>query len=102
MVTNYPQPMTHSDRLTATHEAETTEGLGWKMWTWMRQSLCGLQGHDQLLQFGQERMSLKCVSCGHESNGWELNEARPTVTVRGDARRHHIGHRQLLTARRIA
>ena len=38
-------------------------------------------------------MSLRCVSCGHETPGWELNEPRPTVTVRGDARRHVIAGR---------
>ena len=102
MVTNYPQPMPQSDRLTAAHQAQTTEWFGERMWTWMRQGLCGLQGHDQLLQFGQERMSLRCVSCGHESSGWELNEPRPTVTARGDARRHHVGRPQLVSVRRIA
>lgn len=101
MVTNYPQPMPHTDRLIATHEAATV-GFGERMWTWIRQAFCGLHGHDQLLQFGHERMSLKCISCGLESNGWELNEARPTVTVRGDALRQHVARPQLIRVRRIA
>src|SRR5262245_36548761 len=40
----------------------------------LRQFLCGLHGHDTLLQFEQERMYLRCVSCGHETSGWELTE----------------------------
>jgi hypothetical protein len=55
-----------------------------------------------LLHFEDERMSLQCVSCGHETPGWELNEARPTVTVRGDARRHVISRPQLISTRRVA
>jgi hypothetical protein len=48
-------------------------------------------------------MSLRCVSCGHETPGWELNEVPPTVTVRGDARRHVIARPpQLVRERRIA
>jgi hypothetical protein len=47
-------------------------------------------------------MSLRCVSCGHETPGWELNEVPPTVTVRGDARRHVIARPQLVSERRIA
>jgi hypothetical protein len=68
----------------------------------LRQFLCGLHGHDTLLQFEQERMYLRCVSCGHETSGWELTETPPTVTVRGDARRHAIVRPKLVTARRIA
>lgn len=68
----------------------------------VRQFLCGLHGHDTLLQFEQERMYLRCVSCGHETKGWELTETPPTVTVRGDARRHAIVRPKLVTARRIA
>jgi hypothetical protein len=68
----------------------------------VRQMLCGLHGHDAMLQFEQERMFLRCVSCGHETAGWELTEAPPTVTVRGDARRHAIARPKLVSARRIA
>lgn len=68
----------------------------------VRQAFCGLHGHDTLLQFEQERMFLRCVSCGHETRGWELTEAPPTVTVRGDARRHAITRPKLVSARRIA
>jgi hypothetical protein len=42
--------------------------------TWMRHFVCGLHGHDELLQFGKGRLSLKCASCGHESPGWEIKQ----------------------------
>jgi hypothetical protein len=38
----------------------------------VRQFICGLHGHDALLHFEHGRMSLLCVSCGHESPGWEV------------------------------
>jgi hypothetical protein len=34
-----------------------------------------------LLQFQADRMFLRCLSCGHESAGWELNDRRPVVTA---------------------
>lgn len=43
----------------------------------VRQAYCGLHGHDDLLQFEQDRMFLKCASCGHESPGWEMSETPP-------------------------
>ncbi len=101
MVTNYPHPIaSHSER--SARAASPTEGLGQRVMDWLRQAICGMHGHDTLLQFEQERMFLRCVSCGHETPGWELNEARPNVTIRGDARRHVIVRPQLIGARRIA
>ena len=68
----------------------------------VRQMLCGLHGHDSLLQFEQDRMFLRCVSCGHETPGWELNEAPPTVAVRTEARTKPMLRPQLIGARRVA
>ena len=45
----------------------------------VRQMWCGLHGHDSLLQFEQNRISLRCVSCGHETPGWDLKEPGPAV-----------------------
>ena len=101
MVTNYPHPMTAHDGM------RTTAGTGRpgafaRVMESVRQAFCGLRGHDTLLHFEDERMALRCVSCGHETPGWELNEIPPTVTVRGDARRHLIARPQLISERRIA
>ncbi len=38
----------------------------------IRQFFCGLRGHDAYLHFERDRISLRCVTCHHESPGWEL------------------------------
>jgi len=101
MVTNYPRSIASHNELPATGETHA-EGFGGRILDWLRQSICGLHGHDTLLQFEHDRMFLRCVSCGHETPGWELNEAPPTVTRLGDARRHALARPQLISARRIA
>jgi hypothetical protein len=101
MVTNYPHPMTAHQALRQNIGTDQTSGFE-RVRIWLRQLFCGLSGHDTLLRFEHERMSLRCVSCGHETPGWELNATRPTVTVRGDARRHALVRPQLVSARRIA
>ncbi len=83
-------------------DAIGAEGIGARLREWVGQMICGLHGHDTMLQFEQDRMFLRCVSCGHRTTGWELNEPRPTVTVRGDARRHAIVRPKLVSVRRIA
>lgn len=100
MVTNYPQPVAPAHE--RVDDAHTADGFGERVLGRVRQAICGLHGHDTLLQFEQERMFLKCVSCGHETPGWELNETPPTVSARGDARHHVLANRQLVGARRIA
>ena len=40
--------------------------------TMMRQFVCGLSGHENLLHFGRGHLSLKCMSCGYESPGWDI------------------------------
>jgi hypothetical protein len=100
MVTNYPHPV--APILEKIDDAHKADGIGERVLGRMRQAICGLHGHDSLLQFEQERMFLKCASCGFETPGWELNEAPPTVSVRGDARRHVLAARPIISARRIA
>jgi hypothetical protein len=100
MVTDYPHPVASDQGVpTATDEAQVD---GFSVIDRLRQVVCGLHGHDNLLQFEQERMFLRCVSCGRETPGWSLDEARPTVTARGDARRHAMVRPQLIGIRRIA
>lgn len=97
MVTNYP--VASQESLTSATTETHTDGP--RVLDRVRQIFCGLHGHDTLLHFEQDRMSLRCVSCGHETPGWELNEPKPTVTIRGDARRHAM-RPQLVSERRIA
>jgi hypothetical protein len=69
----------------------------------VRQLLCGLHGHDTMLQFGQERMFLRCVSCGHESPGWELADAPPPVDAGSrPPQAKALIQPQLVSARRVA
>ena len=70
----------------------------------MRQAYCGLHGHDSLLQFERERMFLQCMSCGHVSPGWELNETPPTrIEAKTASRpRPRFASPQLVQERRVA
>jgi len=67
----------------------------------VKQMWCGLHGHDRLLQFEQDRLFLRCVSCGHETPGWTLHEPEPAV-----ARPHEpaaaIIQPQMVSVRRVA
>lgn len=94
--------MVTTEGLRAANAIQMDESVIARLMDRLRQAFCGLHGHDTLLQFEQDRMFLRCVSCGHETSGWELTEAPPTVTVRGDARRHAIVRPKLVSARRIA
>jgi hypothetical protein len=94
--------MVTTEGLRAANAIHVDVGMVTRLTDWLRQLLCGLHGHDAMLQFEHDRMFLRCVSCGHETTGWELTETPPTVTVRGDARRHALVRPKLVTARRIA
>jgi hypothetical protein len=78
------------------------DGVGVMAVLWMRQVFCGLNGHDHLMQFGRDRLFLKCVTCGHESHGWELTETPPTHRISGDASRHMLVPPHLAGAHRVA
>jgi hypothetical protein len=97
MVTNFPHLI---PSVRATTDEAPTDGLS--VIDRLRQVYCGMHGHDSLLQFEQDRMFLRCASCGHETPGWSLDEAPPTVTMRGDARRLRLPQNQTIGDRRIA
>ena len=56
-----------------------TGDVGGRVMDRVRQMLCGMHGHDALLQFQQDRMFLRCASCGHETPGWEVCDAPPAA-----------------------
>lgn len=104
MASYYPHriPMNRAS-MPATDVRESNVGIAGQVLVWFRQLLCGLRGHDNMMQFEKERLSLQCASCGHESPGWALTEAPPKVVLRGDARRHAMVRPRLVSAeRRIA
>jgi hypothetical protein len=103
MVSNFPQLFVARDQCPAGPEqAPPAERLGDRVLDRIREAFCGLHGHDNLLQFEQDRLCLKCVSCGHESPGWELNEVPPHVVARAEPRHRALAHPQLIRERRIA
>ena len=93
MVTNYPHPVASPRTIRRTADEAQAAGFGGRVLDRMRQMWCGVRGHDTLLQFERNRLSLRCVTCGHESPGWSLAEQPPRLTVRGDARQ--IGRAQV-------
>ena len=98
---HFPQIASHGAPFEAdAHQAD--EGFGTVVVARVRQMFCGMHGHDSLLTFEHDRMFLRCVSCGHESPGWELTETPPTVTEKGDAERHMLVRPELTEMRRIA
>ncbi len=78
------------------------DGLGARVIDRLHQMVCGLHGHDTMLQFEQDRMFLRCQSCGHETPGWDLNETPPSITVRAEERPRHTAPPHLIRERRIA
>ena len=99
MVTNDAHPLALHPHGTAA----ATEGFGGRVMDRLRQVVCGLHGHDSLVQFAQDRLYLRCVSCGYETPGWDL-EDKPRVTIARpeQTRRPALAHAQLISERRIA
>ena len=81
-------------------KAQPSTGLIDRSASGVRQLLCGLHGHDTLLHFEQERLSLVCTSCGYETPGWELNGVPPRSEAPAASRR--MVPLQLLGQRRVA
>ena len=104
MVTHYPHQMAPNEELSSSAGDAQGAGNGYatRVFSWLRQSYCGLSGHDALLQFKRDRIFLQCVSCGHESPGWELGGIARPISVRGDARRVGLRRPHLVSERRIA
>ena len=103
MVSNYPSFVSHEHGMPANAADGTMDGFGGRTMDRLRQMFCSLHGHDSLLHIDKDRMSLRCVSCGHETPGWELNELPPVVTARIETRRQTVIARpRLVSSRRIA
>jgi hypothetical protein len=102
MVISFPRLFVASAKFGPRPDQTTgAEGFVDRMLDYGRRAFCGLHGHDLFLQFQQKRMFLRCVSCGHESPGWELNQAPPTV-AQDDERRLEKVPAHLIGERRIA
>ena len=64
----------------------------------VRQFICGLHGHDPLLHFERDRLSLMCTSCSYESPGWEIT--RTARVPQGSAPK--VTHLPLVGEHRVA
>jgi hypothetical protein len=53
----------------------------------LQQFLCGFRGHDEVLHFERDRLSLRCLSCGHQTAGWNLRPDRIRQEEQPDTRR---------------
>src|SRR4051812_4629293 len=102
MATSYAHRIAFNEARNASKTLAADGTLAARMLSWMRQFYCGLHGHDSLIHFEKERLSMQCASCGHETPGWELTETPPKVVLRGDSRRHQLVRPRLIAERRIA
>jgi hypothetical protein len=76
MVSNYPQQLTAVPAATST---AGEDGLFARAMEFVSQRICALHGHDSVLHFEENRVRLRCTSCGYDSPGWEVNDRRPLV-----------------------
>ena len=44
--------------------------------------VCGWTGHDELMRFEPDRLSLHCSRCGHQSAGWEVRSPQVAVVAK--------------------
>lgn len=90
MVTNFLHGVTAAQTVPAHFTERASESLARRALRWISQAYCGMFGHDPVLQFENDRMYLRCTSCGHDSPGWEIGDRRPRLRFRGDRRRHAL------------
>lgn len=100
MVTNYAQSIAVGRHVT--RETHEEEGFSGRVFDRLRQMMCGLHGHDALVQFEHDRMFLRCVSCGHETQGWDLHDIRPAVPLRVETPRKALSPQPMIGERKIA
>jgi hypothetical protein len=87
MVTNYPQQLMASSMAHARGRAGG-DSLLTRFVDSIRQAFCGMRGHDSVLHFEENRVLLRCTSCGYDSPGWDVGQTRPRLVLEGDAERH--------------
>jgi hypothetical protein len=76
MVSNYPQQLTAAP---AAERSAVDDGLLARAVEFVSQRFCAVRGHDSVLHFEENRVRLRCTSCGYDSPGWEVNDRRPHV-----------------------
>jgi hypothetical protein len=87
MVTKYPQQLTASGMTRTSGRANGASFVA-RLIDSIQQGFCGLRGHDSVLHFEENRVLLRCTSCGYDSPGWDVGHTRPRLVLEGDAERH--------------
>jgi len=82
--------------------ASDPRGLWSRALEHLQSAVCGLHGHDPILQFEEGRMFLRCTSCGFETPGWDTGKRRPRLRFEGDARRHQLEEPSTVRSRSVA
>jgi hypothetical protein len=80
MATEYTQQIAVGDVTAPVGEGAFRSLLGTTM-VRVQQIVCGCRGHDCVLRFNQSRVFLECMSCGHQSPGWQLERISPRLRV---------------------
>ena len=98
MVTNYPQQLTASSKISY----DASNGVVGRAMGRLGQLLCGIRGHDSVLHFEGNRVNMRCTSCGHDTPGWEISGRGPRRRYEGDARHHLLASNRRLVLRKTA
>ena len=85
-----------------TMKIQESEGFSGRVMDRVRQMFCGLQGHDNMLQFEHEHLYLRCTSCGHQTPGWRLSDLAPARPAHAGASSRTLVSSQLDSVRRVA
>ena len=64
-----------------------------RVFGWLTQKWCGLQGHNEVLHFEASRMMMRCTNCNLDSPGWDTSGRRPRRRFEGDPQRHALSRR---------
>lgn len=99
MVSNYEIAASHPVRTTP---GDVVRGVFSRIGAFFRQTICGLHGHDSLLHFEENRVCLRCSSCGYETPGWAVDGKRPRLRYSGDEQRYRVAGRRVIRPQRVA
>ena len=101
MTTNAPGEALTSHRFLESRGDSQTRTLLDSALRYLQVWLCGLHGHDAVLQYERTRMFLVCTSCGYETPGWEVSRSMAPVRIRPATRKPFVAP-DLYVARKIA
>lgn len=71
MAANCPQQVATVDELGQPLTSDP-DGIGTLVLERLGQVFCGIQGHEHMLQSSEGRLFLRCMTCGHQSPGWDV------------------------------